>query len=49
MPNLLAKVEADVLVVNPYANTQASCPSTDRPAPPGWPTWCGRRAPISGR
>ena len=48
MPNLLAKLEAEVLVVNPYANTASVLPSTARPAPPGCPTWCGPRAPIWG-
>ena len=50
MPNLLAKLEAEVLVVNPYANT-AGVLGFDRQASAARvsPSWCGPRAPTSGR
>ena len=50
MPNVLAKLGAEVLVVNPYAPTAGDdVASTATTTPPGWPSWCGRRAPTSGR
>jgi mannose-1-phosphate guanylyltransferase/phosphomannomutase len=48
MPNVLAKLEAEVLVVNPYANTAGVSPSTGPSQSAGSPSWCGRRAPTWG-
>ena len=50
MPNVLAKLGADVLAVNPYAST-AGILAFDRATstPPAWPAWSGPRAPTSVR
>ena len=48
MPNVLAKVGAEVLVYNPYANTKGVMRSTPG-TPTRWPTWSGRRGRTSAR
>ena len=50
MPNVLAKLGADVLAVNPYASTAGVISLRPRgPRRATSPTWCGRRAPTSAR
>ena len=48
MPNVLAKLGADVLAVNPYASTDGRARLRPRRARRArWPTWSGPRAPTS--
>ena len=50
MPNVLAKLGADVLAVNPYASTAGAIwPSTGPSTPPASATWCAPRARTSAR
>ena len=48
MPNVLAKLGADVLAVNPYASTAGAAAFDRSPHAGRWASWCGRRAPTSG-
>ena len=49
MANVLTKLRADVLAVNPYASTIGRLTFDMAASTGGWRTWCGRRAPISAR
>ena len=50
MPNVLAKLGADVLAVNPYAATAGAVSLRPLlPAAPASASWCGRRARTSAR
>ena len=48
MPNVLAKLGADVLGVNPYAATSGAMEFDRATTPSWWPAWCGPPGPKIG-